>query len=686
MLGALGSSTQSASARWVQKVEAGFTAIERSSAAEIKHGLFSFYEWALDTRLIFTMLTASALYLSVGLGLAFQIFLGLLIHAQASYIIIAVLFVPVLVTVVALFVSEFASLGEAFMNRKLRNLPNLYISEAFGVPEHNESIGKTVIASYEATVLIGALVVGARGETLIDTGASILQWAMLGGITWSSVFAVLQLACKCYIQCHSEKRKALVARLGLAKVELRPFSWLRAAGTQSPAPTECDSETALFGAASDELHDPLVHFHLLSFRGAVVALVAALVMLGIVIAFVVHVSLSRVSVAFVFFGLFFPALALISCSIGTFVPTNAVFESVYGLFMVITLALVCGSMANSGDQLPALSPSHPTIFEPRGSHAYMPSPNATLYPICEMRWGDARLPAEARLTAIDLGVFATSVYEPSEAKVWHQIKTSFEGTPLAEGMELESIAPHGQIGKWAVVRIPAAKLRVVAVAGTHTFLDALADADLWATVKVMQTFSKFTSLLEFLPSATVNRLVGSVALRRWMNEPPLWAPVENAAAKAKKDSQAEGFKTVITGHSLGGGLSQILGAHLDLQVLGWSPVGIGYSLDRFGITRKSVFETSVVVKPDFDIVPEIDLQLGFTQRIPCAVRSKDPVACHGIFTSNCEFYCLCGDVRGRDMGPVCDALHEGYDWCPSNVHIPDDRAPEDQSSTHNITK
>merc|ERR1712048_1364303 len=87
---------------------------------------------------------------------------------------------------------------------------------------------------------------------------------------------------------------------------------------------------------------------------------------------------------------------------------------------------------------------------------------------------------------------------------------------------------------------------------------------------------------------------------------------------------------VLTGHSLGGGVAQVIGSRLGVSTLVFSSPGVGYSVKRFGMLKEDTMnghavqaaESKVVnVVPALDVVPRVDLQIAVTQQIECRTRS-----------------------------------------------------------------
>jgi hypothetical protein len=176
-------------------------------------------------------------------------------------------------------------------------------------------------------------------------------------------------------------------------------------------------------------------------------------------------------------------------------------------------------------------------------------------------------------------------------------------------------------------------------------LEFMADADLWGMIKMLQSFSRIAPVLSILRDDFVRTLNDMSSVRKRLGEPRLWDPIQDAAVKAKDRSEKDDFATVVTGHSLGGGLSQIIASHVDVPALVWSPVGVGYSLDRFNVSKTRIYKRVTAVLPEHDAIVDIDMQLAMTQHILC--RSTDPISCHLMSRSLCEMLAMCGDDRGR---------------------------------------
>merc|ERR1719235_244956 len=97
---------------------------------------------------------------------------------------------------------------------------------------------------------------------------------------------------------------------------------------------------------------------------------------------------------------------------------------------------------------------------------------------------------------------------------------------------------------------------------------------------------------------------------------------------------------VLTGHSLGGGIAQIVAARLGLQSLLFSAPGDTFLAKAFDIQKQPALKY-VNIKPEVDLVPRVDEQSGVVQPILC--RNKDGTlgsasTCHQILKTACELW------------------------------------------------
>eukprot|EP00928_Gymnodinium_smaydae_P012156 TRINITY_DN1441_c0_g1_i3.p1 TRINITY_DN1441_c0_g1~~TRINITY_DN1441_c0_g1_i3.p1 ORF type:complete len:609 (-),score=73.16 TRINITY_DN1441_c0_g1_i3:256-2082(-) len=348
------------------------------------------------------------------------------------------------------------------------------------------------------------------------------------------------------------------------------------------------------------------------------------------------------------FSLFIGALLVSAAGVHVLMPRaiGRTFNALIGLFTLFGAMLMLAPFLHlqprDADDTPLF------VLSDNSTYSTQKAPDGSEYPLCRMQFGKHDVSEEKRLTPLDVLAFARAAYAKTEQGVKHHIWNATHGTALEDGVVLEELEDPQTVGRWAIIKIPASKTRVLAVRGTVTTADAMADADLWAGVHLVQSFNKIVPILETIPTKLTKKLVSSTSMRSMLGEPRIWTRLLAAAERAKRKSDEENYAFVVTGHSLGGGLAQIVGASLHAQTLVFSPVGVKYSTDRFGIDEEDVSRYVTVVQPRKDPVPRIDKQPGFVQLISC---KHSAFVCHGLVITAGELHATCGDTRGRIMIP-----------------------------------
>merc|ERR1712129_126 len=110
----------------------------------------------------------------------------------------------------------------------------------------------------------------------------------------------------------------------------------------------------------------------------------------------------------------------------------------------------------------------------------------------------------------------------------------------------------------------------------------------------------------------------------------------------------EGNVILITGHSLGGCVAEIVASRLHADgyknVLGFglSPPGTLWNSRKFGYDFTDLDAATMTVMPRRDRVPKVDVQGGEVQFIEC--DAYKPWSCHSAIRSLCEVYHSCADT------------------------------------------
>ena len=89
---------------------------------------------------------------------------------------------------------------------------------------------------------------------------------------------------------------------------------------------------------------------------------------------------------------------------------------------------------------------------------------------------------------------------------------------------------------------------------------------------------------------------------------------------------------VLTGHSLGGGVAQIVAARLQSLAVTFSAPGVVLSRRKFGIYIGDIDEYLVNIQPQGDLVPLLDIQGVKAQEIRCKAGSIS-YYCHSVLNT-----------------------------------------------------
>jgi len=285
------------------------------------------------------------------------------------------------------------------------------------------------------------------------------------------------------------------------------------------------------------------------------------------------------------------------------------------------------------------------------------------YAICRHWWGSHG----AKVSALDLAALSWIAYEPDEKNIRELIRQSF-----GDGPQLVHFTPYEDIPRWISVNFTsqeegAPHTLVVAVKGTSTFADGYLDTDLFTSIKVLQLFDFIAPVLLMVPVDMVQYLLSMVKNKAGdggVFERDVWTHLRHKVEELRRAHRRDA-RIVLTGHSLGGGIAEIVAGQMGLPGLVWSAPGTLYSQGYLNVTEERMQRDVTNIVPDNDLVPRVDLTEAVEQRIQCWGKDHtvaDPVLCHKVVKSACEVWRVCGDApKNRDFSASCKqfvARHE----------------------------
>ena len=224
--------------------------------------------------------------------------------------------------------------------------------------------------------------------------------------------------------------------------------------------------------------------------------------------------------------------------------------------------------------------------------------------------------------------------------------------------EMRFLDVHSKYGVVLLVNIdiPNEKpLTVFAIQGSIKKLDWWVDIEIFCSSAIFTFLNSISiSQLESLASKTITWLL-TIPLRllekftlfdKYINS--LTIPIDDEIKKIN------GTRNIlIAGHSLGGGLSKILGLKYHIESIAFSGPGITPLEYKFQdeIDYKYYKMNFIDVIPDFDVIPRIETTAGIRYRVLC---NKGFFSCHSIERAICQIGATC---RREDLtGDLCMSI------------------------------
>ena len=295
---------------------------------------------------------------------------------------------------------------------------------------------------------------------------------------------------------------------------------------------------------------------------------------------------------------------------------------VYGTMLIMALLLIAGSK---------------TAAVPEASYGPIELPaESTGYASCGTRFPQFGLSA-GRFSLVDMAFLARFAYisDPLlQKEAIPIILPSYAGFPEATSNITVKQSTRVMTSE---IRFHSWNLTVIAVRGTVSSADWLEDLTIWgegALLHVGQT-------LLFLPLGKFAPIIVEIfaSLRSYGRG------YVDVVADRVRALQAEGQEVMLVGHSLGAGVSNIVGAMLHVQAVGFEGPGIEMQRDRFNFTQSDADLYAYNTYMSGDPVPFMDYQAGNIQHL----RANCGASCHFMSTIIANLRRSCGDLIPRTI-------------------------------------
>ncbi|KAL0234457.1 hypothetical protein PCE1_001493 [Barthelona sp. PCE] len=273
-----------------------------------------------------------------------------------------------------------------------------------------------------------------------------------------------------------------------------------------------------------------------------------------------------------------------------------------------------------GHQLPRSG-----VFDPAVSGSLQ-----SAYPICSMNVHG--------LSVFDYMFFSFIAYRPGFYRIYEPFKN--------DDWEIVGVNTKRFNSYFIDFYSPSRNLSVVAIRGTsaNSMLDFVLDFDVFSESALLGFLNAMFPFGSWLPESFQSRLVSAMSVVEGINDLNAQR-YDREAVKYIKYRSYVADNTIVTGHSLGGGLAQVVAAKTGNKAIVFSSPGMALTSSKFKVPYNSLRMTSTTVVPDNDPVAKIDIHAGEVQRIACD-KAKHQFECHGILRTFRELgvHCINSDI------------------------------------------
>ena len=259
-----------------------------------------------------------------------------------------------------------------------------------------------------------------------------------------------------------------------------------------------------------------------------------------------------------------------------------------------------------------------------------------MHDICSKTWNN--------LNIVDLAILAKAAYQNDKPDASGKAQNCGVGVKIYLDMKFPTsdwtVVNKSKRADGAVFYELKSKdfdVTVIAIRGTDGKVDALQSVDFWSEAALFQLFSTVIPLTSILPDETFRDLVCLAS----SSEMALDAPGRRYFTGLEKyiESRLNGpnkldkERVLITGHSLGGGLSKMAGARFGIRSFSFNGPGLIYSRGKVGdngVDVEDINRSAVNIVLQGDVVSLIDRLGGSIHRLKCHDGSFS--TCHKIDT------------------------------------------------------
>jgi len=358
-------------------------------------------------------------------------------------------------------------------------------------------------------------------------------------------------------------------------------------------------------------------------------------------------------------------------------PVAVLFTLLFASVIALFLTLSVGATLQDDSAVPDHSSSTFT-FPEHGTRNPYTGPYGVQSPACALQYPTSN--AANPLLITDFSFLNYASYMPNGSIIQQEISMYMKDWELVKeqrrtiGCTDATVCNLQDWASWFVFQgrqgTGLENTTVVTIRGTKTQLDMIFDLDLWSLD--ILGLNKFAYSFPFVgPVFTAfwdSPTIGSW----WFQQKRKRYRSVVSYLQSRLASEQHNHTFYLTGHSLGGGLAQLVAAELKtVPAITLSSPGSMETIGRIGLDPTTIEGLVVNVIPKGDPIPASAGQHGdITVPIPCLAGSGPE--CHRVFNTACMLLRECGDPRQRVLPcSFCkseSALQSAT--CASKPHLP----------------
>ncbi|EKE38872.1 hypothetical protein ENU1_149440 [Entamoeba nuttalli P19] len=196
-------------------------------------------------------------------------------------------------------------------------------------------------------------------------------------------------------------------------------------------------------------------------------------------------------------------------------------------------------------------------------------------------------------------------------------------------------------------------VKVIAFRGTNSVSDIIGDIQLFTESVIPQISVIITQLFTKQSMTKLSNFLSFFGSKALPNNPFYLVTIAKKIVERHQKMEPK-IPIILTGHSLGGGVANIVGSNMSLLSFGISPPGIYLGRKGLELKQKNINLYTRAIIPDRDIIALLGINGGSQITLPCYEHFWN---CHGIDTSLCSIGAMC---REKELLPLC--LPKWINW------------------------